>query len=122
MIPFAITSNTLEWFLKKILFQWFNFWYGHKRNNKTKWRTICNLNVDCDSHKVLQKYLISSIILEFEKNDMLDDVHQEIMNMNCQDEFDTECKRIEFKVNLNYADENECNVIDYGDLKKYVMP
>ena len=49
---------------------------------------------------------------------MLDDVHQEIMEMHCQETFDTECKRIELKVKLNSLYENECNVIDYGHLKK----
>ena len=48
---------------------------------------------------------------------MLDDVHQEIMDMHCQDKFDTEFKIIELKFKLISIDGNECNVIDYGHLK-----
>ena len=43
------------------------------------------------------------------------------MDMRCQDTLDAECKRIELKVKLNSIDENECNVIDYGHLKKHTM-
>ena len=77
-----------------------------------------SLNVDCDGHKVMQKYLSSSNVLDFEENDVLDDTCQEIMDMHCQDAFDTECKRIELKFKLNSIDDNECNAIDYGHLKK----
>ena len=52
-----------------------------------------SLNFDCDSCKVLQKYLSSSMTLDLEGNDMLDDVHQEIIDMDCQDAFDTQCKK-----------------------------
>ena len=65
----------------------------------------------------MQKYLSSSTILDFEENDMLDDAHQEIMDMHCQDTFETECKRVELKVKLSSIDENECNDADHTHLK-----
>ena len=43
-----------------------------------------------DSYKVMQKYLSSSMTLDFETNDMLDHAHQEIMDMHFQDVFDIE--------------------------------
>ena len=53
-----------------------------------------SLNFDHVSHKVMQKYSSSSTILDFEENDMLDDVCQEIMDMYCHGSFGTECERI----------------------------
>ena len=76
-----------------------------------------SLNSDFDSCKAVQKCLSFSTILDSEKNDILDDAHQELMDMNCQDRFDTEYKRAELKVKLSAIDENECNFIDYGNLK-----
>ena len=79
------------------------------------------LNFDYDSYEVIQQYLNSSTVLDFEENDMLDELHLEIMDMHCQDVFGTECKREEFKIKLCSIDENDNNVLDYGHLKKYVM-
>ena len=56
------------------------------------------LNFDYESHKVMQKNLSSSAILEFEENDVLDDLHLEIMDTCCQDSFETECKRTKLKM------------------------
>ena len=48
---------------------------------------------------------------------MLDYLHLEIMDMNCQDALDAEYKREKLKIKLNSIDENDRNVIDYGHLK-----
>ena len=55
--------------------------------------------------------------LDFEKNDMIDELYSEIMDMHCQDNFGTECKREELKIKLSSIDENDNNVLDYGYLK-----
>ena len=41
------------------------------------------LNFDYDSHEVMQKKLSSSTVLDFKKNDMLDDLCLENMDMHC---------------------------------------
>ena len=54
----------------------------------------------------------------FEENNVLDDLHLEIIDMHCQYTFDAEYKREELKIKSNSIDENDRNVIDYGHLKK----
>ena len=49
---------------------------------------------------------------------MLVSLFIEIMDIHCQDAFDTECKSEELKIKLNQTNENYCDVIDYGHLKK----
>ena len=77
-----------------------------------------NLNLDYDSCKAIKQYSNSSTLLEFEENDMLDELHLEIMGMHCQDAFAVGCKREELKMKLNLIDENDDNVLDYEHLKK----
>ena len=70
----------------------------------------------------MRKYLSYSTVLNFEENDMIDDLYQETIEIHCQDMFHTECKRVELKVKLNSLDENDYNMIDYGQSIKYAMP
>ena len=94
VIHITIAVNTIECFFKKIFFASSASDIVMKEVLKLNSEEAANLNFYLYSHKVTQKYLTSSTTLDFEVNDMLDDAHQEIMDMHFQDAFDAKCKKI----------------------------
>ena len=96
----SVTSSNSELIIREIL----------KLNvNEAKY-----LNFDLDGFSAAHAYLNTSMTLDFEENDMLEDYLEEIMSMHCKDNDKNKSKRINFKIKLNCLNENKVYVINYA--------